>query len=98
MTSFMYFNLIYIDNQNKSVEKIPIAVRNISSIYDMAGKILDSERESLVLLLFEDGTRIDENEYLQSLNDDTELFICSKEQHEKLSTYFLFKIFLTALN
>ena len=94
----MSFNLIYIDNQHKSVEKIPIAVRNISTIFDIAEEIYDIGRESLILLLFEDGTRIDDNEYLQSLNKDTELFICSKEQHEKLSTYFLFKMFQTALN
>ena len=92
MTSFMYFNLIYIDNQNKSVEKIPIAVRNILSIYDMAEKILGSERESLVLLLFEDGTRIVENEYLQSLNNDTNLLICAREQYEELfSCYYYTK-------
>ena len=50
----------------------------------MAEKILDIERESLVLLLFEHGIRIDDKEYLESLNEDTDLLICTEEQHEKL--------------
>ena len=32
----MYFNLIYIDGHKKSIEKIPIAVRSITTIFDMA--------------------------------------------------------------
>ena len=77
----MYFNLIYIDTHKKSLGKIPIAVRNITTIFDMAEKILDIEKQLLVLLLFEDGTRIDDKEYLESLNADTDLLICTEEQH-----------------
>ena len=84
MISFMYFNLIYIDSHKKSLEKIPIAVRRIMAIFDMAEKILDIEKQSLVLLLFEDCTRIDDKEYLESLNEDTDSLICTEEQHEKL--------------
>ena len=80
----MYFNLIYIDSHEKSLEKIPIAVRSMMTIFDMAEQILDIERQSLVLLLFEDSTRIDDKEYLESLNKDTDLLICTEEQHEKL--------------
>ena len=79
----MYFNLIYIDSHRKSLEKIPIAARSITTIFDMAEQILDIERQSLVLLLFEDDTRIDDKEYLESLNEDTDLLICTEEQHEK---------------
>ena len=79
----MYFNLIYIDSHRKSLEKIPIVARSITTIFDMAEQILDIERQSLVLLLFEDGTRIDDKEYLESLNEDTDLLICTEEQHEK---------------
>ena len=68
----MYFNLIYIDSHKKSLEKITIAVTSITTIFDMAEKILDIEKQSLVLLLFEDGTRIDDKEYLESLNEDTD--------------------------
>ena len=84
MISFRYFNLIYIDSHKKSLEKIPIAVRSITTIFDMAEQILDIEKQSLVLLFFEDGTRIDDKEYLESLNEDTDLLICTEEQHEKL--------------
>ena len=96
----MYFNLIYIDSHEKSLEKIPIAVRSIMTIFDMAEQILDIERHSLVLLLFEDVTRIDDKEYLESLNKDTDLLICTEEQHEKLFffNYFLLKKVFTALN
>ena len=95
----MYFNLIYIDSHEKSLEKIPIAVRSIMTIFDMAEQILDIERQPLVLLLFEDGTRIDDKEYLESLNKDTDLLICTEEQHEKLFlNYFLLKKVFTALN
>ena len=99
MISLMYFNLIYIDSHKKLLEKIPIAVRSITTILDMAEKILDIEKQSLVLLLFEDGTRIDDKEYLESLNEDTDLLICTEEQHEKLFlNYFLLKKVFTALN
>ena len=99
MTRFMYFNLIYIDSNKKSLEKIPIAVRSIMTIFDMAEQILDIERQSLVLLLFEDGTRIDDKEYLESLNEDTDLLICTEEQHQKLYVnYFLLKRVFIALN
>ena len=95
----MYFNLIYIDGHKKSIEKIPIAVRSITTIFDMAEQILDIERQSLVLLLFEDGTRIDDKEYLESLNEDTDLLICTEEQHEKrFLNYFLLKKVFTSLN
>ena len=91
----MYFNLIYIDSHEKSLEKIPIAVRSITTIFDMAEQILDIEKQSLVLLLFEDGTRIDDKEYLESLNADTDLLICTEEQHEQpFLNYFLLKRFL----
>ena len=95
----MYFNLIYIDSHEKSLEKIPIAVRSITTIFDMAEQILDIEKQSLVLLLFEDGTRIDDKEYLESLNEDTDLLICTEEQHKKrFLNYFLLKKVFTALN
>ena len=37
----MYFNLIYIDSHEKSLQKIPIAVKSITTIFDVAEKILD---------------------------------------------------------
>ena len=69
------------------------------TIFDMVEQMLDIERQSLVLLLFEDGTRIDDKEYLESLNEDTDLLICTEEQREKLFlNYFLLKKVFTALN
>ena len=92
----MYFDLIYIDSHEKSLEKTSIALRSITTIFNMAEQILDIKRQSLVLLLFEDGTRINDKEYLESLNEDIDLLICTEEQHEKLfKIIFYWKRFLS---
>ena len=41
--------------------------------------------------MLSDGTRIDENEYLESLENGTELIVCIEEQIQKLSIYFELK-------
>ena len=40
------------------------------------------------MFFLSDGTRIDEGEYLSSLEDGTELIVCTEEQIQKLSIYF----------
>ena len=40
-------------------------------------------------LLLLDGTRIDDNEYLSSLENGTKLIVCTEEQIQKLLIYFL---------
>ena len=49
------------------------------------------EADSLYLFLLSDGTRIDEDEYLSSLEDGTEWVFCTEEQIQKLSIYFELK-------
>ena len=59
----MYFRLNYCDENH--VEKVPIAVKNINHLFHLAIEII--EAGGLHLLLLSDGTRIDDNEYLESL-------------------------------
>ena len=52
------------------------------------------EADNLRLFLLSDCTRIDNNEYLSSLENGTELIVCTGEQIEKLSIYFDIKRYL----
>ena len=65
----MYFWLNYCDENH--VERIPIAVKIINHLFHLASEIMDAD--TLNLFLFFDGTRIDENEHLSSLESGTEL-------------------------
>ena len=55
----------------------------------MVSEIIEADR--LYLFLLSDGTRIDEDEYLRSLEDGTEWVFCKEEQIQKLSIYFELK-------
>ena len=61
--TFMYFWLNYC-NENH-IEKIPVAVKSIDHLFNMASEIIEADK--LHLFLLSDGTRIDQNEYLSSL-------------------------------
>ena len=61
-------------------------MKNLNHHFDLASEMMEADRLHLFLLF--DGTRIDENEYLSSLEDDTELIVCTEEQIQKLSIYF----------
>ena len=79
----MYFWLNYCDENH--VEKIPIAVKNINHLFHLASEII--EAGGLHLLLLSDGTRIDDDEYLESL-----------EQIQKMSIYFESNRYLSLKN
>ena len=51
--------------------------------------------DHLHLFLLSDGTRIDNNEYLESLENGTELIVCTEEQIQKLVIYFGLKRYLS---
>ena len=61
-------------------------MKNIDLLFRMASKIIESDK--LHLFLLSDGSRIDENQYLESLEIATELIVCTEEQFQKLSIYF----------
>ena len=83
----MYFWLNYCDENH--IERIPVAVKNMDHLFNLASQIIKADRFHLFLLT--DGTRIDEDEYLSSLENGTELIACTEEQIQKLSIYFELK-------
>ena len=58
-------------------------MEDIDHLFNMATEII--EVDNLHLFLLSDGTRIDDNEYWSSLENGTELIVCTGEQIEKLS-------------
>ena len=91
--TFMYFWLNYCDENH--IERIPIAVKDIDHLF-LASEIIKTD--NLHLFLLSDGTRIDDNEYLESLENGTELIVCTEEQIQKLSVYFELKRYLSLKN
>ena len=92
--AFMYFWLNYCDENH--IERIPVAVKNIDHLFNLASEIIEADR--LHLFLLSDGTRIDDNEYLSSLENSTELIVCTEEQIQKLLIYFELKRYLSLKN
>ena len=92
--TFMYLWLNYCDENH--IERIPIGVKDIYPLFRMASEIIEADR--LHIFLLSDGTRIDENEYLSSLENGTELIVCMEEQIQKLLTYFELKRYLSLKN
>ena len=71
-------------------------MKNIEHLSYLASEIIESDK--LHLFLLSDGIRIDEDEYLSSLEDGTELIICTEEQIQKLLIYFELKRYLSLKN
>ena len=78
--TFMYFWLNYCDKNH--IERIPTAVKNIDHLFHLANEIIKAV--NLHLFLLSESTRIDDNEYLSSLENGTELIVCTEEQIQKL--------------
>ena len=72
----MYSWLNFCDESH--VQRIPIAVKNLNHLFHLASEIIGADR--LHLFLLSDGTRIDEDQYLSSLEHGTELIVCTEEQ------------------
>ena len=92
--SLMYFYLNYC-NKNY-IEKIPVAAKGIDHIFRMVVEII--EGDNLHLFLLSDGIRIDNNEYLSSVEYGTELSVCTEKQIQKLLIYFELKRYLSLKN
>ena len=82
----MYFWLNYCDENH--IETTPIPVKNIGHLFHLASQIIKADR--LQLFLLSDDTRIDDNEYVESLENGTELIVCTDEI-QILSIYFELK-------
>ena len=92
--TFMYFWLNYSDKNH--IERIPIGVKDIDHLFLLASEII--EADTLHLFLLSGGTRIDDNVYLESLENGTELIVCTEEQIQKLLIYFELKRYLSLKN
>ena len=92
--TFIYIWLNYCDENH--IERIPVAAKNIDHLFNLASKIIKADR--LYLFLLSDGTRIDDNKYLGSLENGTELIVCTEEQMAKLLIYFELKRYLSFKN
>ena len=64
--------------------------------FRMASEIIEADNFSLFLL--SDGTGNDDNEYLEGLENGTELIVCTEEQIQKLLNYFQTKRYLSLKN
>ena len=76
----MYFWLNYADGNNH-FERIPVAVKDIDHPFLMASEIL--EFDTLHLFVLSDGTRIDDDKYLESLESAAELIISIERNRSK---------------
>ena len=71
-------------------------MKDVDHLLSLASEIIKADR--LHLFLLSDGTRIDDNEYLSSLENGTELILCTEEQIQKLLIYFELKRYLSFKN
>ena len=71
-------------------------MKDIYHLFNVASKIVKGDRPYLFLL--SDGTRIDDNEYLSSLENGTELIACTEDQIQKLLIYFELKRYIILQN
>ena len=92
--TFMYFWLNYCDDNH--IDRIPVAVKNIDHLFNLASEIIETDR--LHLFWLSDGTRTDDNEYLESLANGEESIIWTEEQIQKLSICFELKRYLSLKN
>ena len=93
LATFMYFWLNYCDDH---IERILIAVKNIDHLFNMASQMI--EADNLQLFLLSDGTRIEDNKYLSSLGNGTELIVSTQEQIQKFFIHFGLKRYLSIKN
>ena len=77
-------------------KEFSLLCKNIDYLFRLASEIIEADR--LHLFLLSDGTRIDDNEYLRSLENGAELIVCTEEQIQKLLIYFELKRYLSFKN
>ena len=88
--------LNYCDENTHPIKKILVAVNNIDHLFRMASEM--TAGDNLHPFLLSDDTRIDNNEYVESLENDTELIVCTEVQIQKLLICFEFKRYLSLKN
>ena len=64
-------------------------MKNIGHIFHLASERIKADWRHVFLL--SDDTRFDDNKYLESLENGTELIACTEEQIQTLSIFFELK-------
>ena len=77
---FIQFWFNFCDRKNH-IERIPVGLKNIDRLFRMVSEMIESDK--LHVFLISDCTPIEDNEYLESLETDTELTVCTDEQIRK---------------
>ena len=85
-----FFILKYCGEFNTSF----LNVTSFLNLKKIAAKILNPKMSEVSGFLFVDGTEIVKNDYLYTLEEGTELFICKQCHREKLKNYFDVKRYL----
>ena len=93
-TYVLFFWLNFCDENH--IERIRIAVKNINLPFHLASEIMKADR--LHLFLLSNGTRIDEDEYLSSLEDGTELIVCTENKSKNCRSILNWKHILSLKN
>ena len=94
--SSVTFMCFWLNSCDENIETILVAVKNIDHLLHLASEIIEADRLHLFLLF--DGTRIDDKEYLSSLENGTKLIVCTEEQIQKFLIYFELKRYLSFKN
>ena len=90
----MFFWLSYC--KENPVGKIFIKAKNINHLFRIAVELMGTGEFHLFLL--SEGTEIDDNEYLSSLEDNIELLVSGEDQIQKLLIYFALKRYIDFKN
>ena len=69
---------------------------DINHLFCEASDVLKCSKQDLSLFLFVDGTLMDENDYLKTLEPGTELIVCKSDRKDKLLVYFDIKRYFLA--
>ena len=75
-TMLRYFWLNYCDENH--IKRILIAVKNIDPLFHLVSETIEADRRHVFYL--SGGTRNDDNEYLESLENGAELIVCAEQQ------------------
>ena len=77
-TRYPYVFLVKLLRWKPSIEIISIGVKNIGHLFQLVSEIIKADR--LHLFLLSDRIWTDDNKHLESLENGTELIVCTEEQ------------------
>ena len=75
-----------------------IEVEDIDTILDFASSILNINKDKIGIRLCDDGTLVNDNEYLRHLKDGTDVFACTADYFNSISYLFLLKMYQLSIS